>query len=207
MNRLWIQPAHSRRPQPLSAATHLEINLDTVFFRCLQLARAWFDVCPEHLLEIQSFVVEVNLLEQTNGETKFEGEFAERPINLEILDKDVAYAYLHVTRLGAWLEVCTTQDEALETNPCLHKNVPLLSVDVPQPDEVESSSQVTLALKMQIQHIGIFTEKALEELLNNLDFALNQQRDTASLSPESLDGVTQDFSFHLLDLRQEGQRQ
>ena len=207
MNRLWIQPAHSRQPQPLSAATHLEISLDTTFFRCLDLARAWFEVCPEHLLEIQSFCIEVNLLEQTDGKIKFDGEFLERPANIEILDEDIAYAYLHVTRLGAWLEICTTQDEALETNPCLHKNVPLPSSDVPEPDQAERSSQVTLVLKMQIQHTGAFTEMALEELLKNLDFALNQQRDTASLSPESLDGVTEDFNFYLLDLRQEGQRQ
>ena len=207
MNRFWIQPAHSRRPQPLSTATHLEINLDTTFFRCLELARAWFEVCPEQLLEIQSFCVEVHLLEQMNSEPDFDDEFNERPTNLEILDEDIAYAYLHVTRLGAWLEVCTTQDEALETNPCLHKNVPFPPSDVPEPDKTERSSQVTLALKMQIQHTGAFTEMALEELLNNLDFALNQQRDAASLSPESLDGVTEDFNFYLLDLRQEGQSQ
>ena len=207
MNRLWIQPAHSRQPQPLSTATHLEINLDATFFRCLALARAWFEVCPEHLLEIQSFCVEVNLLKQVNGEDVFDGEFLERPANLESLDEDIAYAYLHVTRLGAWLEICTTEDEALETNPCLYKNVPLPSSDVSESDKTERSSQVTLALKMQIQHTGAFTEMAVEELLNNLDFALNQQRDAASFSPESLDGVTKDFNFYLLDFRQEGKSQ
>lgn len=198
---LWIQPLESRLPFPLSDATHLEVEVDESLFRCINLARNWFAASPEPLLERQSFGAEVNLLEHTIGGEAPVGVLGERPAGLEPSFEELSYAYLHVARTHVWFEVCTKRDEVLETPPVAFEALPVLEPGEAVKGNQEQITQVTLALEITILHEGAFTGDAIEELLHNLDFALEQQRDSASLAPESLDGVTQDFVFRDLDVR------
>ena len=80
---------------------------------------------------------------------------------------------------------------------------------VPQSSEPSASppdtiTHVTLALEITIKHEGEFDKCALEELIRNLDTALNGQRDLGSLAPECVDGVTEFFVFRLLGIQEEG---
>jgi hypothetical protein len=65
-------------------------------------------------------------------------------------------------------------------------------------------THVTLALEITIKHEGEFDKRALEELIRNLDTALNGQKDSGSLAPECVDGVTEYFIFRLLGIQEEG---
>ena len=195
---LWIQTLES---QPPSEVTHLAIEMDQALFACLQLARAWFAASPEPRLEVQSFRAEVALLDQVGGVGVPTGFRSERPPYLEPSFEIVREAYLHVSRQAAWFEVCTVRGAVFETQA-----TPFAPLPTPEESDAATSSeeqvtQVTLALKIRILHEGKFGEEALEELLHNLDFALEQQRGSASLAPESVDGVTENFLFHLLDVR------
>ena len=79
--------------------------------------------------------------------------------------------------------------------------------DVPSKPSVsspETITHVTLALEITIKHGGEFDKRALEELIHNLDAALNGQKDSGSLAPECVDGVTEFFVFRLLGIQEEG---
>jgi hypothetical protein len=69
------------------------------------------------------------------------------------------------------------------------------------PDRI---THVTLALEITIKHEGEFDKRALEQLIRNLDTALNGQRDSGSLAPECVDGMTEFFVFRLLGIQEEG---
>jgi hypothetical protein len=204
---IWVQPLYSRHAHPDSLATHLEVELEPSLMRCLRLARNWFAACPEHLLEIQTFCVNPTLLMGTGSTEVSEprpraaGVFAARPAGWREQDQDLTYAFLHVGRSALWFEVCTHRDEVLETAPIQLEDVPTLEYKKPAADECGRVTVVTLALELTIRHDGAFTDAAFEELLNNLDFALEGQRGSGCLAPESLDGVTEDFVFRDLDLR------
>ena len=198
---LWIQPLESRLPVPLANVTHLEVEVNHSLWRYLDLAQKWFDASPEPLLEIQSFRAEVRLLEHMGDAPVLTGKFADRPTGLEPSSEEVAYAHLHVTRQTCWFEVGLKHDEVLDAHPVVFNALPKPDNEKVPANNQEHTTQVTLALEMTILHEGLFTEDALEELLHNLDFALNQQRDSASLAPECVDGVTQAFAFYELDVR------
>jgi hypothetical protein len=74
----------------------------------------------------------------------------------------------------------------------------------PSVNSPDTITHVTLALEITIKHEGEFGKRALEELIRNLDTALNGQRDSGSLAPECVDGVTEFFVFRLLGIQQEG---
>ncbi len=195
---LWIQALES---QPPSEVTHLEIEMDQSLFACLHLARAWFAASPEPRLEKQSFRAELTLLDQIGGMGVASGFRSERPPNLEPSFEVVREAYLHVSRESAWFEVRTMRGAVFDTRATPFEPSPTLEQSDAAISSEERVTQVTLALEIRILHEGEFGEAALEELLHNLDFALEQQRGSASLAPESVDGVTENFLFHLLDVR------
>ena len=89
-------------------------------------------------------------------------------------------------------------DESAQPPP-----VPPSSTEPPAspPDTI---THVTLALEITIKHEGEFNKRALEELIRNLDTALNGQRDSGNLAPECVDGVTEFFMFRLLGIQEEG---
>ena len=195
---LWIQALES---QPPSEVTHLEIEMNQTLVACLQLARAWFAASPEPRLEKQSFRAEVALLDQVGGVRVSTGFRSERSPNLEPSFEIVREAYLHVSRESAWFEVRTVRGAVFDMQPTPFDPPPILEESDAAISSEEQVTQVTLALEIRILHEGEFGEAALEELLHNLDFALEQQRSSASLAPESVDGVTENFLFHLLDVR------
>lgn len=200
-DQVWIYPIHSKSPYLVSTVTHLEISEHAQLPRVVRLAQAWFDACPEPALEVQTFAVNLSLLEQNDGAPVPVGWCKTRPASLEESSELVVRAYLHLRRQQAWFEVIIRGYEALET---VILSPELLLDFEPSQLEVttgEAVTTVTTALELNIRHEGFFSEQALEELLTNLDFALNQQRDSSSLAPESLDGVTEDFLFQVLDVR------
>ena len=196
--RLWIQSLETTLPFSTFQATHLEVRLDFGFTRLIALARAWFNACPEPSLELQIFSTNLLLLNQTSSETVAAGVYEKRPVNLEPSSECVAS--VNIARETLWFEFGVAQDEVYETSPITLEQFPK-----PEPEPVplgrEVVTQVTLALELGIRHDGVFTEAALEELLHNLDFALEQQRTSSSLAPESLDAITEHFVFRDLDIR------
>ena len=200
-DQVWIYPIHPRSPYLVSTVTHLEISEHAQLPRVVRLAQAWFDACPEPALEVQTFAVNVTLLEQNENAQVPVGWCKTRPASLEESSEPVVRAYLHLVRHQAWFEVSIRGYDTLETvvfAPGL-----LLELEPSQPESTtgETLTTVTAALELTIRHEGVFSEQVLKELLTNLDFALNQQRDSSSLAPESLDGVTEDFLFQILDVR------
>jgi hypothetical protein len=200
-DQFWIYPIHSRSPFLVSTVTHLEINEQAQLPRVVRLAQAWFDACPEPALEVQTFAVNVTLLEQNENARVPVGWCKARPSSLEESSEPVIRAHLHLRRQQAWFEVSSRGYDTLET--VVFPPELLLEFEPSQPESNtgETVTTVTAALGLNIRHEGVFSEQALEELLSNLDFALNQQRDSSSLAPESLDGVTEDFLFQILDVR------
>ena len=73
----------------------------------------------------------------------------------------------------------------------------------PLANPLDAITHVTLALEITIKHEGEFDKRALEELIHNLDAALNGQKDSGSLAPECVDGVTEFFVFRLLGIQEE----
>jgi hypothetical protein len=198
---VWIYPIHSRSPYLVSTVTHLEISEQAQLPRLVRLAQAWFDACPEPALDVQTFAVNLSLLEQNEGAQVPVGWCIARPASLEESSEPVVRAYLHLRRQQVWFEVSIRGYDTLETVVF----PPELLLDF-EPSQLEVTTgevvtTITAALELNIRHEGVFSEQALEELLTNLDFALNQQRDSSSLAPESLDGVTEDFLFQVLDVR------
>ena len=121
------------------------------------------------------------------------------------------YSFLHISRDGVWFEVCTREDDVLESRVVPFENLPIVEVATMSEDletlpgaeagqgPRDSVSQITLALEIKIEHADAFDDQAREELLRNLDFALEQQRNGDCLAPESLNAVTRDFCFRILD--------
>jgi hypothetical protein len=200
-HQVWIYPIHSRSPYLVSTVTHLEISEQSQLHRVVRLAQAWFDACPEPALEVQTFAVNLSLLEQNDGARVPVGWCKARSASLEESSEPVVRAYLHLRRQQAWFEVSIRGYDTLETVVFLPKLLLEFEPSEPQSATGEAVTTVTAALELNIRHEGIFSEQALEELLTNLDFALNQQRDSSSLAPESLDGVTEHFLFQILDVR------
>jgi hypothetical protein len=83
-------------------------------------------------------------------------------------------------------------------------DVPSESSTEPPANPPDTITHVTLALEITIKHEGEFDKRALEELIRNLDTALNGQKDSGSLAPECVDGVTEFFVFRLLGIQEEG---
>ena len=83
-------------------------------------------------------------------------------------------------------------------------DVPSGSSTEPPASPPDTITHVTLALEITIKHEGEFDKRALEELIRNLDTALNGQKDSGSLAPECVDGVTEFFVFQLLGIQEEG---
>ena len=79
-----------------------------------------------------------------------------------------------------------------------------LATDESPGEPPDTITHVTLALEITIKHEGEFDKRALEELITNLDTALNGQRDSGCLAPECVDGVTELFVFRLLGIQEEG---
>jgi hypothetical protein len=200
-HQVWIYPIHPRSPFLVSTVTHLEISEQAQLPHLMRLAQAWFDVCPEPALEVQTFAVNVTLLEQNDGARVPVGWSNTRPASLEESSEPVVRAYLHLRRQQAWFEVSISGYDTLETVVFSPKLLLEFEPSQPESNTGETVTTVTAALGLNIRHEGVFSEQALEELLSNLDFALNQQRDSSSLAPESLDGVTEDFLFQILDVR------
>jgi hypothetical protein len=200
-HQVWIYPIHSRSPFLVSTVTHLEISQHAQLPRLVRLAQAWFDACPEPTLEVQTFAVNLSLLEQNDGAPVPVGWCKARPALLEESSEPVVRASLHLRRQQAWFEVSVRGYDALETVVFSPELLLEFEPSEPQSATGEAVTTVTAALGLNIRHEGVFSEQALEELLTNLDFALNQQRDSSSLAPESLDGVTEDFLFQVLDVR------
>jgi hypothetical protein len=202
-NFIWIQPLESQYIFPRSDVTHLEVEINESLECCLRLARAWFKASPEPLLEAQSFRTQVGLLEHLDGNDP-SGVHLERPNVLEPSLEPVDRAYLHVTREAVWFEVRTTHGETFTTPLIALETVPRLETGGLSGDALERTTQVTLALEITIKHEGEFDKRALEELIHNLDAALNGQKDSGSLAPECVDGVTEFFVFRLLGIQEEG---
>jgi hypothetical protein len=204
----WILPLQSRFAEPDHGITHLEVPITTDLERQVSLARAWFDACPDPSLHIQTFTVDVTLLERRGIN---EAGVPAYPANLEVSEQVAVYSFLHLSRDGVWFEVCTREDDVLESRVVPFDNVPVVEVvtnceDLETPPDAEagqgprdSVSQITLALEIKIEHTDAFDDQAREELLRNLDFALEQQRNDGCLAPESLNAVTRDFCFRILD--------
>ena len=74
----------------------------------------------------------------------------------------------------------------------------------PSANSSDTITHVTLALEITIKHEGEFDKRALEDLITNLDAALNGQKDSGSLALECVDGVTEFFVFRLLGIQEEG---
>jgi hypothetical protein len=207
----WILPLQSRFAEPVHGITHLEVPITTDLERQVSLARAWFDASPDPSLHIQTFTVDMTLLEQRgiNG-----AGVPPYPAKLELSGQVAVYTFLHVSRDGVWFEVCTREDDVLESRVVPFDNVPVVDVatnsehleTVPGAEAGQGSrdsiSQITLALEIKIEHAAAFDDQAREELLRNLDFALEQQRNGDCLAPESLNAVTRDFCFRILDTHQ-----
>jgi hypothetical protein len=200
-DQVWIYPIHSRSPFLVSTVTHLEISEHAQLPRVVRLAQAWFDACPESTLEVQTFAVNLSLLEQNESARVPVGWCKARPAPLEESSEPVVRAYLHLRRQQAWFEVSIRGYDTLETVVFPPKLLLEFEPSQPQSTTDEAVTTITAALELNIRHEGGFSEQALEELLTNLDFALNQQRDSSSLAPESLDGLTEDFLFQVLDVR------
>jgi hypothetical protein len=83
-------------------------------------------------------------------------------------------------------------------------DVPSESSTEPPANPPDAITHVTLALEITIKHEREFDKWALEELIRNLDTALNGQKDSGSLAPECVDGVTEFFVFRLLGIQEEG---
>ena len=127
--------------------------------------------------------------------------FLTRPHGLEPTNEDVDQALLHVNRANTiWLEIKTRQNIRIETVQSKIPPIPLLREITLSPPDTTITSTVTLALKMKIRHEGEFTYPTVDELLHNLDYALNQQAGSSCLSPESLDAVTNHFTFSVLEV-------
>ncbi len=204
----WILPLQSRFAEPVHGITHLEVPITADLERQVSLARAWFDACPDPSLHIQTFTVDVSLLEQRGFN---EAGVPTYPAKLEVSEQVTVYSLLHISRDGVWLEVYTREDDVLESRVVPFENVPVVEVattskDLEKPPGAEadhgprdSVSQITLALEIKIEHANAFDDQAREELLRNLEFALEQQRNGDCLAPESLNAVTRDFCFRILD--------
>ena len=202
-NLVWIQPLESNWIFPRSNVTHLEVTLDESFFRCVLLARAWFAASPEPSLEFQGFRTQVNLFEHTAGNDP-SGVHLERPNVLEPSLEPIDWAYLHASRNAVWFEVRTRHGEVFTTPKVAIDELPSAQISDPPTNTPETITHVTLALEITIKHEGEFNKRALEELITNLDTALNGQRDSGSLAPECVDGVTEFFVFRLLGIQEEG---
>jgi hypothetical protein len=83
-------------------------------------------------------------------------------------------------------------------------DLPSESPTEPPTNTPDTITHVTLALEITIKHEGEFDKRALEELITNLDAALNGQKDSGSLAPECVNGVTEFFVFRLLGIQEEG---
>jgi hypothetical protein len=205
---VWILPLHSRFAEPVHKITHLEVPITVDLERQVSLARAWFDVCPDPSLHVQSFTVELTLLEQRDINLTGVPTY---PAKLEASGQVAVYSLLHISRDGVWFEACTREDDVLESPVVPFDNVPVVdfvvkSADIEPRSEAEPGqghrdlvSQITLALEIKIEHAAAFDDQAYDELLRNLDFALEQQRNGDCLAPESSNAVTRDFCFRILD--------
>jgi hypothetical protein len=85
-----------------------------------------------------------------------------------------------------------------ESSPPPSADLPSESSTEPPTNTPDTITHVTLALEITIKHEGEFDKRALEELIRNLDTALNGQRDSGSLAPECVDEVTEFFVFRPL---------
>jgi hypothetical protein len=204
----WIHPLQSRFAEPVHGITHLEVPITADLERQVSLARAWFDACPDPSLHIQTFTVDVILLEQHSvNAVGLLSHSAKHKISQQV----AVYSFLHISRDGVWFEVCTRGDDVLESRVVPFETVPIVEVATNSEDletslDAETSrgprdsvSQITLALEIKIEHAAAFDGQACDELLRNLDFALEQQRNGDCLAPESLNAVTRDFCFRILD--------
>jgi hypothetical protein len=193
---LWIQKLESRFPFPRVNATHLELRIDQSLSRIVRLARAWFAVCPEVTLERQSFRASPVPLEAIIDVEP--GVMDDRPFGLLELDEAGLEAFLHVARDQVWVELALPKEEVFESRPVALDDFPLLPSPTIEPD-AEAMVQVTLALEVLLGHSGQVVEEALERLIGQLDFALEQS---------DFDGATnwqpKNSGFKLLDWRREG---
>jgi hypothetical protein len=197
---VWIQPLESDWIFPRSNITHLGVALDESLFRCVRLARAWFAASPEPSLEFQGFRTQVNLFKHSAGNDP-SGVHLEQPFSLKPTLEPIDHAALHASRNAVWFEVRTRHGEVFTSPKVAIDALPSAQISDPPIDGEEQTTQVTLTLEITIKHEGEFGKRALEELIGNLDAALNAQRDASGLAPESVDGVTEDFVFCDLEVR------
>jgi hypothetical protein len=202
-NLIWILPLESHWIFPRSDVTHLEVEVNATLFRCLHLARAWLEASPEPTLEAQRFRAQGKLLVHTGGNDST-GAHPTRPFNLDPSPEAIDRAAFHVSRDSVWFEVTTTHGEIFMTPQVSFEAIPSPATHDAPPDSTERTTHITLALEITIKHEGEFDNRALEELIHNLDAALNGQRDSGSLAPECVDGVTEFFVFRLLGIQEEG---
>jgi hypothetical protein len=195
---VWIQ---ALEPRDESGVMYLELQVNEALTRCVHLARAWFAASPEPKLEMQGFRVDAVLLVREGNSDIKTGLYAERPSGLKLGAQPSDETLLCVAKNALWFSVRWARGTALETTR-ITDDFPLRVALIERAVGAEEQlTQVTLALELLILHEGAFDQPALEELLFNLDFALESQRGNASLAPERVDGVTEHFAFRVLDIR------
>jgi hypothetical protein len=202
-NLIWILPLESHWIFPHSDVTHLEVEVNAMLIRCLQLGQAWLRVCPEPTLETQGFRAQGKLLVQS-GSNDPTGAHPTRPFNLDPSPEAIDRAAFRVSRDSVWFEVTTTHGEIFITPQVSFEAIPSPAIHESPTSDTKRTTHVTLALEITIKHEGEFDKQALEELITNLDAALNGQKDSGSLAPECVDGVTEFFVFRLLGIQEEG---
>jgi hypothetical protein len=168
-HQVWIYPIHSRSPYLVSTVTHLEISEQAQLLRLVRLAQAWFDACPESTLEVQTFAVNVTLLEQNDSARVPVGWCKARPASLEESSEPVVRAFLHLRRQQAWFEVSIRGYDTLETIVFPPELLLELEPSQAESNTDETVTTVTAALELTIRHEGFFNERALEESTARLE--------------------------------------